>query len=88
MLRLVIPSALAHPSTGRKDPVRYCTRRDIGWLFRRRVELGLDFIWEDAPPGFMLEVGYGAELVRYNVAALHGAYGHEPVRSLGRRQYN
>ena len=71
VLRLLIPPALAEAPTGSTDPIRYYTRPGIGWLFRRRIELGLDFIW-DSPPGCrMLEVGYGAGLVLYNLATLH-----------------
>lgn len=70
VLRLLIPPALAQASTGRTDPVRYYTRPGIGRLFRRRIEMGLDFIW-DCPPGSrLLEVGYGAGLVLFNLAAL------------------
>lgn len=76
VLRLLIPPALAEASTGRTDPVRYYTRPVIGWLFRRRIEMGLELVGELGTGARVLEVGYGAGLVLYNLAAkgaeLHG----------------
>ncbi len=75
-MSLVLPRALAEVATGETDPIRYYTRPGIGWLFRRRIEMGLEMI-PDLPDGARaLEVGYGAGVVLYNLASrvreLHG----------------
>jgi SAM-dependent methyltransferase len=75
-LTLALPPALAGVTTGATDPIRYYTRPGIGWIFRRRIEMGLDMIPPMPPDARALEVGYGAGIVLYNlaprVAELHG----------------
>src|SRR5947209_13980838 len=75
-MTLAIPRALADVTTGVTDPIRYYTRPGIGWIFRRRIEMGLDMIPPLPPGARALEVGYAAGIVLYNLAArvseLHG----------------
>jgi ubiquinone/menaquinone biosynthesis C-methylase UbiE len=75
-MTLALPPALARVSTGVTDPIRYYTRPGIGWLFRRRIEMGLEMIPPLPPDARALEVGYAAGIVLYNLAArvseLHG----------------
>lgn len=75
-MSLALPRALAGNATGATDPIRYYTRPGIGWLFRRRIEMGLEMIPPLPPDARALEVGYAAGVVLYNlaprVAELHG----------------
>jgi SAM-dependent methyltransferase len=75
-MTLALPPALAGVTTGVTDPIRYYTRPGIGWVFRRRIEMGLDMIPPMPPGARALEVGYAAGIVLYNLAArvseLHG----------------
>ena len=48
-MTLTLPPALA-VTTGVTDPIRYYTRPGIGWVFRRRIEMGLEMI-PPMPPG-------------------------------------
>src|SRR5437764_13775499 len=74
-MTLTLPPALA-VTTGVTDPIRYYTRPGIGWVFRRRIEMGLEMIPPQAPGARALEVGYAAGVVLYNLASsvseLHG----------------
>lgn len=73
---LALPPALAGNTTGATDPIRYYTRPGIGWIFRRRIEMGLEMIPQLPPGARALEVGYAAGVVLYNLASrvgeLHG----------------
>jgi SAM-dependent methyltransferase len=75
-MTLALPRALAGVTTGATDPIRYYTRPGIGWVFRRRIEMGLDMIPPLPAGARALEVGYAAGVVLYNLAArvseLHG----------------
>jgi ubiquinone/menaquinone biosynthesis C-methylase UbiE len=75
-MTLALPQALAGVTTGATDPIRYYTRPGIGWLFRRRIEMGLEMIPPLPPGARALEVGYAAGIVLYNLAdrvsELHG----------------
>jgi ubiquinone/menaquinone biosynthesis C-methylase UbiE len=75
-MSLALPPALAGHTTGATDPIRYYTRPGIGWIFRRRIEMGLEMIPPLAPGARALEVGYAAGVVLYNLAGrvdeLHG----------------
>src|SRR5437588_12752901 len=75
-MTLALPTALAGVTTGATDPIRYYTRPGIGWLFRRRIEMGLEMIPPMPPGARALEVGYAAGVVLYNLAPrvseLHG----------------
>jgi SAM-dependent methyltransferase len=93
-MTLALPPALADVTTGETDPIRYYKRPGIGWLFRRRIEIGLEMIPPLAPGARALEVGYGAGIVLYNLASrlseLHGvdldadpAAASQRLRSLG-----
>src|SRR5437764_14247277 len=74
-MTLTLPPALA-VTTGVTDPIRYYTRPGIGWVFRRRIEMGLEMIPPMPPGARALEVGYAAGIVLYNLASrvseLHG----------------
>src|SRR5437879_4768516 len=65
---LVLPPALAGFTTGGTDPIRYYTRPVVGWLFRRRIEMGLEMIPPLPSTARALEVGYAAGIVLYNLA--------------------
>jgi SAM-dependent methyltransferase len=93
-MSLVMPPALARTMTGETDPIRYYTRPGIGWVFRRRIEMGLEMIPPLPPGARALEVGYAAGIVLYNLAPkvseLHGidldadpASGEARLRELG-----
>jgi SAM-dependent methyltransferase len=75
-MSLALPPALAGHTTGETDPIRYYTRPGIGWIFRRRIEMGLEMIPSLPPDASGLEVGYAAGVVLYNLATrvrdLHG----------------
>jgi ubiquinone/menaquinone biosynthesis C-methylase UbiE len=75
-MTLALPQALAGVTTGATDPIRYYTRPGIGWVFRRRIEMGLEMIPPMPPGARALEVGYAAGIVLYNLASrvseLHG----------------
>src|SRR5437588_7664713 len=75
-MTLALPTALADVTTGVTDPIRFYTRPGIGWVFRRRIEMGLEMIPPFPPGARALEVGYGAGIVLYNLAPrvseLHG----------------
>src|SRR5262252_3047619 len=75
-MSLALPTALAGHTTGTTDPIRYYTRPGIGWVFRRRIEMGLEMIPPLPPDGRALEVGYAAGVVLFNLAPrlaeLHG----------------
>jgi len=89
-----MPPALARVTTGETDPIRYYTRPGIGWVFRRRIEMGLEMIPPLPAGARALEVGYAAGIVLYNLAPkvseLHGidldadpGPGEERLRELG-----
>jgi SAM-dependent methyltransferase len=69
---LVLPPALAGYTTGATDPIRYYTRPGIGWVFKRRIEMGLEMIPSLGPAARALEVGYAAGVVLYNLAGRVG----------------
>jgi SAM-dependent methyltransferase len=50
------------PKSGPTDPIEYYRRRGIGWLFRRRINLGLALLG-DRHFSRGLEIGYGAGAV-------------------------
>ena len=74
-MTLALPRELA-VSTGETDPIRYYTRPGIGWVFRRRIAMGLEMIPPMPANARALEVGYAAGVVLYNLAPkvseLHG----------------
>lgn len=93
-MTLAMPPALARVTTGATDPIRYYSRPGIGWVFRRRIEMGLEMIPQLPPGARALEVGYAAGIVLYNLASrvseLHGldldaepAPAEERLRALG-----
>lgn len=93
-MTLALPPALARVSTGETDPIRYYSRPLIGWLFRRRIAMGLEMIPPLPRDARALEVGYGAGVVLYNLAPrvseLHGidldaepVSGEQRLRELG-----
>ena len=67
-VQLVVPPELGSEMSGPTDPIPYYLRGwGVGKLFRRRIEMGLEML--PLPPGArVLEVGYGAGLVLYNLA--------------------
>src|SRR5229473_6868264 len=69
-MTLALPTALAGVTTGATDPIRYYTRPGIGWVFRRRIEMGLEMIPRLPAGSRALEVGYAAGVVLYNLAPL------------------
>lgn len=75
-MTLELPQPLAEVSTGETDPIRYYSRPGIGWLFRRRIAMGLEMIPPMRAGARALEVGYAAGIVLYNLAPkvseLHG----------------
>lgn len=76
-MKLLVPKDLIAEQSGPTDPILYYHRGwGIGWLYRRRVEMGLEMIPSLRPGARILEVGYGAGLVLYNLASrvgeLHG----------------
>src|SRR5215213_3905045 len=75
-MSLVLPPALSNVTTGETDPIRFYSRPGIGWLFRRRIAMGLEMIPPLPPGARALEVGYAAGVVLYNLAPkvseLHG----------------
>ena len=54
--------------TGPTDPIEYYRRPLVGWLFRRRINIGLDLLG-DGELGDVLEVGYGAGAVLLALAS-------------------
>jgi ubiquinone/menaquinone biosynthesis C-methylase UbiE len=75
-MKLLLPERLVAKS-GPTDPILYYYRGGgIGWLYRRRIEMGLEMIPPLKAASRILEVGYGAGLVLYNLASragkLHG----------------
>jgi 2-polyprenyl-3-methyl-5-hydroxy-6-metoxy-1,4-benzoquinol methylase len=75
-MTLELPPALARVTTGETDPIRFYTRPGIGWMFRRRIAMGLEMIPPMPAGARALEVGYAAGIVLYNLAPkvgeLHG----------------
>ena|SRR5436190_19805674 len=75
-MQLLLPEDLIKKS-GSTDPILYYRRRlGIGRVFRRRIEMGLEMIPPLRVGARILEVGYGAGLVLYNLSGkdreLHG----------------
>src|SRR5213596_3450348 len=75
-MQLLLPEDLIKKS-GSTDPIMYYRRRlGIGRVFRRRIEMGLEMIPPLRAGARILEVGYGAGLVLYNLSSkdseLHG----------------
>ena len=75
-MQLLLPEDLIKKS-GSTDPIMYYRRRlGIGRVFRRRIEMGLEMIPPLRMGARILEVGYGAGLVLYNLSGkdreLHG----------------
>ncbi|MGH2364076.1 MAG: class I SAM-dependent methyltransferase [Chloroflexota bacterium] len=75
-MRLRLPAALATTATGESDPIAFYRRPLVGQLYRRRIEMGLNLILPLAAGTRVLEVGYGAGVVLFNLAGpgreLHG----------------
>jgi len=75
-MALALPPTLADVTTGATDPIRYYRRPGIGWIFRRRIEMGLEMLPQGRVGERVLEVGYGAGVVLYNLgprfSELHG----------------
>jgi SAM-dependent methyltransferase len=76
-MELAMPAALTAGQTGVTDPIHYYMRPGIvGWMFRRRIAMGLEMIPPLPAQAAALEVGYGSGLVLYNLASrvsdLHG----------------
>src|SRR5437899_4729491 len=68
-MQLLLPEDLIKKS-GSTDPIMYYRRGlGIGRVFRRRIEMGLEIIPPLSKSARILEVGYGAGLVLYNLAA-------------------
>jgi ubiquinone/menaquinone biosynthesis C-methylase UbiE len=88
-MTLALPPALADVTTGETDPIRYYKRPGIGWVFRRRIEMGLEMIPVLGAQARALEVGYGAGVVLYNLAPrlseLHGIDLDADPAAAGRR---
>src|SRR6266566_1054743 len=75
-MQLLLPEDLIKKS-GSTDPIMYYRRRlGSGGVFRRRIEMGLKMIPPLRMGARILEVGYGAGLVLYNLSGkdreLHG----------------
>jgi SAM-dependent methyltransferase len=72
---LQMPNGLA-AVTGTTDPIYFYRRPGIGWLYRRRIEIGLELLPPNAKYARALEVGYASGVVLYNLAPrvgeLHG----------------
>src|SRR5205814_21755 len=66
MTALQLPPELT-VTTGETDPIRYYRRPLVGGLFRRRIEMGLDLLGDAAEGACLLEIGYGAGIVLYNL---------------------
>lgn len=58
MIRLELPARGAIRPNGPRDPLPYYYRASVGWLFRHRLQLGLDLIGPGRGP--VLEVGVGS----------------------------
>jgi 2-polyprenyl-3-methyl-5-hydroxy-6-metoxy-1,4-benzoquinol methylase len=67
-MSLALPTGLPSHTTGATDPIRYYRRPGIGWVFRRRIEMGLEMIPPLPSGARALEVGYAAGVVLYNLA--------------------
>lgn len=71
-----MPRRLTTVTTGATDPIRYYRSPIVGPLFRRRIEMGLEMIGTLPGESRVLEVGYAAGVVLYNLrdkgAALYG----------------
>ena len=82
-MTLALPQALAGVTTGATDPIRYYTRPGIGWVFRRRIEMGLEMIPPMPPGARALEVGYAAGIVLYNLASRVSVTSRDEFEELG-----
>lgn len=72
-MKLRLPNDLVVEKSGPTDPILYYySRWGIGWLYRRRIEMGMEMIPQLRAGARILEVGYGAGLVLYNLASLAG----------------
>jgi SAM-dependent methyltransferase len=75
-MNLTLPPALASEATGETDPIRFYTRPGVGWLYRQRIEIGLNMLPSGVTFDRALEVGYASGIVLYNlvprVRELHG----------------
>jgi len=68
-MELLLPKALVGEKSGPTDPILYYySGWGLGKIFRRRVEMGLEMITDLRVGARVLEVGYGAGLVLYNLA--------------------
>jgi ubiquinone/menaquinone biosynthesis C-methylase UbiE len=71
-----MPPPITTEKTGATDPIRYYTHPGVGWLFRRRIAIGLEMVPSLPEGSRALEVGYASGLVLFNMAnrvsELHG----------------
>lgn len=66
-VQLLVPPELGSEMSGPTDPITYYFRGwGVGNLFRRRIEMGLEML-PLAPGAKVLEIGYAAGLVLYNL---------------------
>jgi ubiquinone/menaquinone biosynthesis C-methylase UbiE len=75
-MELVMPPALTTTKSGATDPIGYYSRPGVGWLYRRRIAMGLEMIPALPKGARALEVGYASGIVLFNLAnrvtELHG----------------
>jgi SAM-dependent methyltransferase len=75
-MTLLLPPALVNESTGTTDPINFYTKPGVGWLYRQRIEIGLNMLPRNARYERGLEVGYASGVVLYNLSSkvreLHG----------------
>lgn len=68
-MKLILPEGLVTSKASPTDPILYYSRGGgLGWIFRRRIEMGLEMLPQQWKPARILEVGYGAGVVLYNLA--------------------
>lgn len=67
-MELLVPPELRSEMSGPTDPIPYYFRGwGLGRLFRQRIVMGLEMLPPLRPGAQVLEVGYGAGLVLYNL---------------------
>lgn len=71
-LRLQLPPPGVLQPNDAQDPVRYYYHRWIGWLYRHRLQMGLDLL--PHPGGRVLEVGVGSGVLVPTLTSRYAEY--------------